>query len=268
MAKKFKLLIVFILLFLFAVYFYVFDPQSNSSSFFQYFFYIISPFCAVFGGLYALSQYTVKNKKGLAIFFITLGLVCFLIGDIIWMIYDYFLNISPFPSIADVFYLLAYPFFLIGIIKYIKIIQFEFQSSCKILFTILAVSLGILCLFFMNFIYFDTDAVLIAKIFFILKAIGNTLLLLSGLVVVLIVMEFKQGKLYLPWMIFLIAIVLNLLGDILNTFFEKQYFNQDVFYYAITDLIWIASYYLFGYSMFLKGFIVKEINEKISAQKY
>jgi diguanylate cyclase (GGDEF)-like protein len=35
-------------------------------------------------------------------------------GDVLWMVDELFLNISPYPSLADAFYLANYPFFLIG----------------------------------------------------------------------------------------------------------------------------------------------------------
>jgi len=41
---------------------------------------------------------------------LAIGQALFLAGDVVWGIYDQFLHIDPFPSKADVLYLLGYPF--------------------------------------------------------------------------------------------------------------------------------------------------------------
>lgn len=40
---------------------------------------------------------------------IAAGLLSFLVGDLVWYVYDLVLGVGPFPSLADLFYLLGYP---------------------------------------------------------------------------------------------------------------------------------------------------------------
>jgi PAS domain S-box-containing protein len=40
----------------------------------------------------------------------------FLLGDLLWALYEIFLNQNPFPSIADIFYIAYYPIFVLGIL--------------------------------------------------------------------------------------------------------------------------------------------------------
>src|SRR5690349_21590780 len=48
--------------------------------------------------------------------FVPLGGSLFFAGNVIWDIYEYALNRpAPLPSVADVFYLSAYPLFIIGV---------------------------------------------------------------------------------------------------------------------------------------------------------
>jgi hypothetical protein len=45
------------------------------------------------------------------------GMACWAAGDILWTYYDLVVGEVPYPSIADAFYLVVYPFFLIGILR-------------------------------------------------------------------------------------------------------------------------------------------------------
>lgn len=47
--------------------------------------------------------------------FLTLAQIFFFIGDVIWGYLEITLQIEPFPSIADIFYIIYYPLFAIGI---------------------------------------------------------------------------------------------------------------------------------------------------------
>jgi diguanylate cyclase (GGDEF)-like protein len=48
--------------------------------------------------------------------FLTLAAITTAIAEILWMVFESFLHVDPFPSIADIFYLLYYPLFLLGVV--------------------------------------------------------------------------------------------------------------------------------------------------------
>ena len=48
---------------------------------------------------------------------IAAGLACWVLGDVLWTVFDHVLGIDPFPSVADAVYLAAYPFFAVGIYR-------------------------------------------------------------------------------------------------------------------------------------------------------
>jgi PAS domain S-box-containing protein len=50
----------------------------------------------------------------------SLGLVLYSVGDVIWDVYDLWLNRSPFPSAADGFYLASYPCFFLGLLLLVR----------------------------------------------------------------------------------------------------------------------------------------------------
>ncbi|NYB51251.1 MAG: PAS domain S-box protein [Methanobacteriaceae archaeon] len=58
---------------------------------------------------------TCKSSEYTAWLFLTLAQFSYLVGDVIWSILEMGLRTEPFPSIADVGYILYYPLFAIGI---------------------------------------------------------------------------------------------------------------------------------------------------------
>jgi signal transduction histidine kinase/CheY-like chemotaxis protein len=74
----------------------------------------------------------INRKLYYAWLFISASLFSYLLGDIFFAYYDLILEQSPSPSIADVFYLLSYPLFLIGAF-YIPSIAFKSSERAKLL---------------------------------------------------------------------------------------------------------------------------------------
>src|ERR671912_15646 len=86
---------------------------------------LVLPLC--FGGLLAWvwrrgasrtdNQPAVMTSQRLAPVLLSLGILCYVLGQMYFTFYDLVLQqIPPFPSIADVGYLIEYPFFLLGIL--------------------------------------------------------------------------------------------------------------------------------------------------------
>lgn len=51
---------------------------------------------------------------------IGVGVACYALGDILWTVYELFLGIDPYPSIADIFYTAEYVFFLAAIVLAVR----------------------------------------------------------------------------------------------------------------------------------------------------
>ena len=68
-------------------------------------------------------------RMQIAWFLIFIAFSFYAIGDIIWAILELGFNQNPFPSVADVFYLIFYPLFAIGIYY---LTRFNFTRSEKL----------------------------------------------------------------------------------------------------------------------------------------
>ncbi len=71
---------------------------------------------SVFALFLAASHAKEESKKiSLAWYLIAIAQLSFVIGDVLWFIFEVILHVEPFPSIADFFYMLYYPLILGGI---------------------------------------------------------------------------------------------------------------------------------------------------------
>ena len=99
----------------FAVNFLLTDPQqrliySDISS-------PLADLLAAVALLIAAQQSASHSKRlGLAWAMIGLSALAFAVGDIIWAVLELGLSEPPFPSLADVFYLIYYPLLLAGVL--------------------------------------------------------------------------------------------------------------------------------------------------------
>src|SRR5258708_39672591 len=79
--------------------------------------YLMTPCLGVVAGFFTLTKFGLKGSRARTILFLTLGVLGWFIGEVFWNYYELFLHIKPFPSIADIFYLIAYPLLFLGLLN-------------------------------------------------------------------------------------------------------------------------------------------------------
>jgi diguanylate cyclase (GGDEF)-like protein len=93
-------------------------------------------------GVYIISQRGYGMTLRWAWFLLTLGSWCYVIAQGLWTYYDIVLEIDPFPSPADYFYVLYYPLTLVGVL----LLSFVFVPRQDR--SLLWLDIGILLMFF------------------------------------------------------------------------------------------------------------------------
>src|SRR3989344_1721796 len=119
---------LFIGIFLTAAAVYAFQLGGPANELLESLIYLIPPTICAVAGLRAAKAYGLGTPHGQALALLTLGLACWLAGELAWTAFDYVLKIDPFPSVADVFYLLGYPFILIGLVKEISLAKLKLTT--------------------------------------------------------------------------------------------------------------------------------------------
>lgn len=87
------------------------------------------------------------GKHGMAWIALTVCSVSWLIAELTWIFYEVILNIDPFPSFADIFYLLGYPFLFMFLIFYIEPVRKAITKKMVATATLLSLSVLIPSLF-------------------------------------------------------------------------------------------------------------------------
>jgi two-component system, sensor histidine kinase PdtaS len=194
--------------------------------------------------------------------FITLAFTIFAIGDIIWAIYEIGLNLNPFPSIADIFYLIFYPIFAIGIYFLPK---FSFNRNEKIkIFIDLGIIIATLIVIYMTFIIIPTisnPTDYFSNIISLIYVIGD--LLLFFMVLRLLYSKFEDN--YTPILLLGMGILVMIITD---TIFSYQTLHNTYMSGGLLDSGWIISYVLVGLAAFMQSSPKKvEFNKFLKLQQ-
>lgn len=98
-----------------------FNGFKNSTKF-GYIFAFAYAFIPLYGsivGFHITRKWGFKSVVGKAVFYLSLSLLFWAIGEFIWSYYNFFLNANtPYPSWADVAFILTYPCWAVGLIYF------------------------------------------------------------------------------------------------------------------------------------------------------
>ena len=135
--------------------------------------------------------------------------VCWFIGDGMWTLEELFFEEEPYPSIADLFYLIGYPFLLMFLIQYLVPMRTRITKNMILASGIFSVMvLGLILFILWNF---DNLNVAFDDIFSVAYPIADIFVLFPSVIGVIL---FFKGKINFMWSAILFGIILNILGDI------------------------------------------------------
>lgn len=232
--------------------------------------YLFPPALAVISGIYAVRIYGYKNIHGTALLFIVLGLFCWLFGEILWIVLDLIFRQTPFPSIADFFYIAGYPLVFTGFIFQFKAVKFNWSKSANKLILILAMAVSICLMIFVGYLEifhaYDAGESFTVNLLNLIYGFGDLLLVIASLFTFIVSREYSGGKFSYPLICKLSGLGLYLLGDLLVGIYKNQYYAFEKPYYMI-DLFWVGGYLLFAYAFLLIVRHVREVQKKIHVKK-
>jgi diguanylate cyclase (GGDEF)-like protein/PAS domain S-box-containing protein len=165
----------------------------------------------------AWTTYPKSRSLGSVWLILALAQLCYTIADILWGVLEVGLHQEPFPSVADVFYLLYYPLFLVGIL-HLPVSPRSPKDRLKILLetAIVIISAG---LYLWNFvvgpIYVQTGTEDIAILVFSLAyPLGDLLMLLA---VLALIFRRHSSVPSGPLMLIVVCAIVSILTDLFFT---------------------------------------------------
>jgi len=230
-----------------AIYFFYFESDWYRLS--TDILYEVSALIAVIAGFLLVRAYK-KNAHSVPIAYITLGLASWAIGELVFIIFEQ-RGIETYPSIADFFYLIAYPLVLIGFYKELQISvkdKFTLRKTETIFWLLFALLIAVKLIFFRDI---DPENSAIANIFNIFYGVVD-MVLLSAIFINLYILFFKikeNKQIYRGWLSVLLGFALYLSADFIY-YANIQLYDERYFYVRLLDLLWIAGYLLAAYGFF------------------
>ncbi|MBZ2166507.1 PAS domain-containing sensor histidine kinase [Methanobacterium spitsbergense] len=175
------------------------------------------------------------------------SVVSYTLGDIYWAILELGYHTNPFLSISDIFYLLFYPLFALGL-YYLS--RFSLNRSEKIKISLdMGIIIVTISLIFWTFLVIPAlsgEETLISTIISIIYIIGDLLLFF----VLLRVIYSKFSELYAPVIFLSFGILVQIFTD---TIFALQTLQGTYISGGLFDTGWILSFVLIGIAAYIQA---------------
>ncbi|MGQ0376688.1 MAG: hypothetical protein ACT4OW_04185 [Nitrososphaerota archaeon] len=198
----------------------------------------------------------VKNRfsgmHGKAWLLLAIGVTCWLVAEIIWMMHEVAFDEIPFPSEADFFWFLGYPAFFSFLILYIKPLKNAISKK-----TIIGSALASMTLLALSvYLLYEPDmATDFETIIAFSYPIVDSILLVPCLIGIVL---FFKGRVNIMWILFCIGMCFFVVADM-----AYAYLVLDDTFYSGDPLMLL---YVYGYTFLLFGVYehIKIFNMKIS----
>ncbi|HYL66656.1 MAG TPA: hypothetical protein VEU72_05845 [Nitrosopumilaceae archaeon] len=197
---------------------------------------------------------SMTGSHGKAWLIFTIFAAMWFVAEQIWLVNELVYKEKPFPSSADFFYLLAYPFYFIFSILYIYPFKNAISKKMIVITSIIAVTILIPNLY----MTFDNNsgesefAIILGSIY----PIADAIVLIPSMIGTAL---FFKGKVNFLWSLLLIGMIFEVVAD---TAF--QYFSLDNSYYTghPVDILFLWSYLLFSFGLYDHIKIFKKSHDK------
>ena len=195
---------------------------------------------AVIAGFYAFRLHGFRSTQGRALLFMTAGVFFWFLGELTWGIYEVVLGVEkPVASVADLFWFIGYPMFLLGL-YYIYRLSSPVFSRRR-----LAILAAAMALVFSLMIYLalptlaDAAMSLEEKISTAGYLIGDAFLLAGLVFTVACLWGSRFAK---PWSIIFLSMAALTIADIFYSSFFGVYETGN-----LMDVFWNTGYIFFAF---------------------
>lgn len=227
--------------------------------------FLMFPLFTALAGAIAFSMFGLKSITGKSMLAMTLGFSCWAIGEIIWYVSKNFLGIEPFPSVADVFFLLGYPLVFLGLYFEFGKAQIKFSQikrSLLVTSALVALILAGIVSYFGIYLAYDANVSSLENAVAMSYGIVDLILIVSSLFALAIARAYRGGKFVSFWTATISGFLFFLVADILFAIYNAPY-AENLSPYIYIDLLWIAGYLLLAYGMLDNYFYIQSVKQGI-----
>lgn len=171
--------------------------------------------------LLILARFGTTGHHGVAWFSFAAYAISLFIAEMLWIVQELYFQIDPFPSAADIFYLISYPFLLMFYVSYFQPVKSAITK--KMVAAALAFSVGILIPSLYLALGSSVDGEMFDTILASIYPIFDAMVLIPALIGVSL---FFKGQVNLLWTLFCLGTISVFIAD--SAFLFAQ--NEDSYY--------------------------------------
>jgi len=189
-----------------------------------------------------LQRLGTSGKHGTALISLVGFAICWFFAEITWILQELYFKIDPFPSTADLFYLVGYPFLLMFVISYLEPLKDGITKEILAL----AILAAIIVLVSSLYVVFNEDEELSNYEFALLAGypIADAIVLVPALLGVVL---FFKGKVNFMWTLFFVGIISLYVAD--TTFLYTQL--EDTYYTGHPlEMLFYFMYFLMAFGIY------------------
>lgn len=189
-----------------------------------------------------LQRLGTSGKHGTALIALAGFAICWFFAEIIWIIQELYFQIDPFPSAADLFYLVGYPFLLMFLISYLEPLK---DGITKEILAI-AILAAVIVLVSSLYVVFSEDEELSHYEFALLAGypVADSIVLVPSLLGVIL---FFKGKVNFMWTLVFVGVISLYVAD--TTFLYTQL--DDTYYTGHPlEMLFHFMYFLMAFGIY------------------
>lgn len=251
-----KKLLALILLTVIVVFGMILEPSRGSPSVTRYLISAVGQFLiilvAAFIGFNMVKSFTFKSVIGKSIAFISLGMLSWGIGSLVWLYYNIMLQTEvPYPSLADVGFLGTIPLATCGLFLLLKNIKIKFDA--KIIFKVIAIPIVVFLFTYWLFIHskLGENVSTLEKILNVTYPMGDVVFLSFTIVILSLT---KGAKLFRSISMICAGFIIQTIAD-----FSFSWTTATGTYYSgnWVDVLFALAFFTLGIGMYC----IKELRE-------
>jgi hypothetical protein len=206
----------------------------------------INPLAASIASFFVWTRYGGSRIFGRAYFSLGMAYLMVFTAELTYLVYDLVLNLDPYPSIADIFFFALYPFTMIHLILNIKFFKSKIiQTEKKWL---LIIPITIITVYVISFQFSTPEEVIDFNSFdFYYGLIFTTGSAITLAFAILGAKIFRAGALGTVWLLLVIGILANTIGDV--WYYHLEIFGDYDLMHPV-NIFWYSSYWLIVYALY------------------
>lgn len=241
---------------------YLLDPSLEVSAWLRNGTYLIPPAVAVVAALFTARAYGIPSAHARNFVLIAGGLMLWFVGEVLFTSYI-LAGVDPFPSLADVFYLLAYPLLAIGLWSESRSTHTTAPVRDRTIFYIAATLVAALVVYVGVIRAYDPEADIVANVVAMSYGLADLVLIFAVGRTMLLARTFRGGALSLRWLVLLGGVASILVGDLLFALFNVQY-EENLQPYILLDAFFAGGYCALAYGFISLTSLLKRIRARAS----